>query len=387
MKYKCTNCNKILETEEILYLCPECEPQNSPASPLKGVLETIYEYETISEKFSQIEQNQYVDLLPLNNSFNIPNVSIGNTPIYEYEFGQFDEFATLFVKDETKNPTFSVKDRIAALVSAVAKDYAKDTIVLATDGNLGVSFASVCAAQQQNLIVYVPNFVSENLKTQMKIFGAKLIEVEGDFRKALDLSIVAADTNGWYNGNYVYNSVTIESVKTVAYEIFSQFLGNLPERIFIPVGNGLVVSGLYRGFEDLLKLKFIEKIPIIVAIQPTGANNLIVNIDTEKAEFSKVQTIAKETEVHLPTNFYMAKNYIKKYNGEILEIEEDEISRGTLVFSRMSGILADFSTSLAFGGFMTYFNQDILDNNSKNLILLSGSGYADISQIQELDLL
>ncbi len=383
-QYVCNDCGKIYETNDIMYLCPECSKGNKENEPPKGVLKVRYNYDKLPKDFSELEKRGFIDLLPIRDLFNLPNLNVGNTPIYEYGFEHEGSNITLLIKDDSQNPTYSFKDRASALVSAFAKEKEIETIVAASTGNAGSSLAGICAAQQQKAIIYVPKSAPQAKLTQIKMYGAKLVEVDGNYDKAFDLSIKATEQNGWYNRNTAFNPLTIEGKKTVSFEIYSQLEGNLPDRIFVPVGDGVIISGVYKGFEDLLEIGIIDKMPIIVAVQAEGSNNLVANIDNDKFIIKESKTIADSISVDIPRNFYMARDFIKKYEGEILEVDDKNILKASKILSETTGLFAEPAAATAFAGFMTYFYEDMFEKESCNMVLLTGSGLKDLSAVQDM---
>lgn len=198
----------------------------------------------------------------------LPNMRIGNTPLYEINKIDGRDFGfKIFLKDDSQNPTYSFKDRASATVSAYAKENAIKTIITASTGNAGSSLAGVCASQEQRAVILVPESAPLAKLTQILMYGAVLIPVKGNYDDAFDLSIEATKEYGWYNRNTAFNPLTIEGKKTVSYELFEQLNLNIPDRIFVPVGDGCIISGVYKGFEDLLELGFIERMPVIVMVQ------------------------------------------------------------------------------------------------------------------------
>lgn len=383
-QYVCNDCGKVYETNDIIYLCPDCSATNQEDKPPKGVLKLVYNYKKLPKNFSDLEKKGFLDLLPIRDLSSLPNLNVGNTPIYEYGFEHEAKEITLFIKDDSQNPTYSFKDRASALVSAFAKEKEIDTIVAASTGNAGSSLAGICAAQQQKAIIYVPKSAPQAKLTQIKMYGAKLVEVDGNYDKAFDLSIKATKENGWYNRNTAFNPMTIEGKKTVSFEIYSQLGETLPDRIFVPVGDGVIISGVYKGFEDLLEIGIIKKMPIIVAVQAEGSNNLIANIDNDGFVMQDSKTIADSISVDIPRNFYMARDYLKKYNGEILEVKDKDILKASKILSETTGLFAEPAAVAAFAGFMTYFYEDMFENESKNLVLLTGSGLKDLNAVQDM---
>ncbi|MEA3445206.1 MAG: threonine synthase [Bacteroidota bacterium] len=383
--YQCTNCGKEYNEGSVKYLCPNCINTNSDSLPPKGVLKIIYDYEKLQSKISgfvDLRESGFIDLLPIASLDSLPNLRIGNTPLYKVENLEKEKLPfQLFLKDDSQNPTFSFKDRASALVSAYAKEKGWDTIVAASTGNAGSSLAGICAAQGQQAIVLVPENAPLAKLSQIIMYGAKIIPVRGNYDDAFELSIKATDEFGWYNRNTAFNPITVEGKKTVAFEFYEQLGYSLPDRIFVPVGDGVIISGVYKGFEDLLKLKLIDKIPIIVAVQSDGSNNLIRNIDNKNFGIRKGNTLADSISVDIPRNFYMAKYFIQEYKGEHVSVSDDEILRASLLLSKNTGLFAEPAAAAAFAGLLLYQQKRKLHAGSKNVVLLTGSGLKDLKSL------
>ncbi|MGD9977699.1 MAG: threonine synthase [Bacteroidales bacterium] len=327
----------------------------------------------------------YIDLLPLKSLDSLPPLRVGQTPLYS--FNSIDGNALpfkLLLKDDSQNPTFSFKDRASTIVSAYAKENGIDTIVAASTGNAGSSLAGICASQRQKAIIMVPKAAPLAKLTQIVMYGAKIVPVDGTYDNAFDLSVEATKEFGWYNRNTAFNPLTIEGKKTVSFELFTQTNGKLPDKIFVPVGDGVIISGVYKGFEDLLMLGLIEKIPTIVAVQSTGSSNLIDNINRVDFQIKPSSTVADSISVDIPRNFYMAKQFIQKYVGEALAVSDDEIIGASAVLSRNTGIFAEPAATTAFAGMLNYLGKGKIDSNSSCAVLLTGSGLKDLKSVSSL---
>ena len=143
MKYQCTDCGAEYANDKTHYLCPICEKENLPHLPPKGVLKVIYDYDKLQDQsFSDLKNNHFLDLLPIKNYSSMPNLKVGNTPLYPILQLEGENLPfSLYLKDDSQNPTFSFKDRASALVSAYAKENGINTIVAASTGNAGSSLA------------------------------------------------------------------------------------------------------------------------------------------------------------------------------------------------------------------------------------------------------
>lgn len=384
--YFCPNCDKEYPGTEIIYLCPGCINNNS--LPPKGILRVIYDYLDIpreSDIFRYLISTGFIDLLPIRSLNSLPPLRIGNTPLYAFKRFEGKPLPFEFLlKDDSNNPTFSFKDRASALVSAFAKEHGQNTIIAASTGNAGSSLAGICASQGQKAIIVVPSSAPVAKLTQILMYGATIIPVLGNYDDAFELSIQATREFGWYNRNTAFNPLTIEGKKTVAFELFQQMNGHLPDRIFVPVGDGVIISGVYRGFEDLFILNLIENIPIIVAVQAEGSSNLISNLQADEFKVSKSHTIADSIAVDYPRNFYMVQGYLNDYNGESVSVSDDEILSASQLLANNTGIFAEPAAAAAFAGMLKYHKEDKLKPSTKNVVLLTGSGLKDIQSVQSI---
>ncbi len=381
--YQCCDCGKQYESSPELYLCPTCSAENNPTTPPKGVFKTVYDYKSINTK--TLAALNYIDLLPINSTSCLPPLRVGKTPLYTFTSIDGEKLPfNLLLKDDSQNPTFSFKDRASAVVSAYAKENGIDTIVAASTGNAGSSLAGICASQGQKAIIMVPKAAPLAKLTQIVMYGAKIVPVDGTYDNAFDLSIEATKEFGWYNRNTAFNPLTIEGKKTVSFEIFDQINGKTPDTVFVPVGDGVIISGVYKGFEDLLMLGLIDKMPTIVAVQSAGSSNLIDNINNEKFSIKPSNTIADSISVDIPRNFFMAKQFISKYKGEIIAVSDEEIIQASAVLSRNTGIFAEPAAATAFAGMLAYKNKGLISANTNCAVLLTGSGLKDLKAVSSL---
>ena len=384
--YSCIDCGKDYLPSEVTYLCPSCAQKNTQDLPPKGVLKAIYNFAALKNKqldFPYLKNNHFLDLLPLENLDSLPKLRVGGTPLYQYEMLANKKLPfTLYLKDDAQNPTFSFKDRASAIVSAYAKENNFDTIVAASTGNAGSSLAGICASQKQKAIIMVPEAAPIAKLTQIAMYGATIVPVKGTYDEAFDLSIKATEEFGWYNRNTAFNPLTIEGKKSVSFELFSQLNMQLPDRIFVPVGDGVIISGVYKGYEDLLNLGIIETMPVIVAVQSEGSSNIVRNINNETFTGKPSNTIADSISVDIPRNYYLAKHFINKYNGEALCVADKDIIEASLILSRNTGIFSEPAAAAAFAGMLHYYKEGMLTPGSKNVVLLTGSGLKDLNAVK-----
>ncbi len=383
--YKCNDCGREYSTFGIMYLCPWCSPGNSRTAPPKGVLRILYDYPEVRKSitgFTDLKNNGFISLLPIDRIGSLPPLRVGNTPLYPVtELDGSRLPFSLRLKDDSQNPTWSFKDRASALVSAFAKEKKLGIIVAASTGNAGSSLAGICASQRQKAVIIVPEKAPLAKLTQIIMYGATLIPVKGTYDEAFDLSVKATEEFGWYNRNTAYNPLTIEGKKIVSFELFEQMGNIVPDKIFISAGDGVIVSGVYKGFEDLLELNIIDRMPVIVVVQSEKSDNLVRNIGKKDFKVIPSTTVADSISVDIPRNFYMAQHFIQKYNGETLTVSDDEILTASRNLSGNTGLFAEPAAATAFAGLLSYIKQGRIPSRSSNVVLLTGSGLKDLKAV------
>lgn len=381
--YQCIDCGKTYQEDELQYVCPNCKAKASPVQPPLGVLKVIYHYEILKGKsFQSLKENQFLDLLPIQSLESLPNLKVGNSPLYLVEELKEEKLNfNLFLKDDSQNPTYSFKDRASAVVSAYAKEKGFDTIVAASTGNAGSSLAGICAAQKQKAIIMVPDSAPIAKLTQILMCGAQIVPIKGTYDDAFDLSIKASEEFGWYNRNTAFNPHTIEGKKTVSFELFGQLEERIPDFVFVPVGDGVIISGVYKGFEDLLELGIIDKMPTIIAVQSEKSDNLVRNLGCKTFHTKASNTIADSIAVDIPRNFNMTQQFLKKYAGQTQKVSDKNILQASSLLSKETGLFAEPAAAAAFAGLLQFKEQNKIPNDSTAVVLLTGSGLKDLNSV------
>ena len=274
--YRCSLCNKEYPLTQEIYTCPLDGGNLDVIMDISGI-KRKYEIEDIT---SRKEQSlwRYLPLLPVSDpgENETPLRMAGWTPIYSPKvLSESLGLRNFWIKDEGRNPTGSFKDRASAIVVARAKEIGSEVVVTASTGNAGAALAGMAAAVNQQAVIFAPKSAPPAKVAQLLIYGAKVILIDGNYDAAFDLSVQAAQEFGWYCRNTGYNPFTVEGKKTGAFEIWEQININIgvsyrPLSIFVSVGDGNIISGLHKGFKDLLSLGWLEQMPRIFGVQSEG---------------------------------------------------------------------------------------------------------------------
>jgi threonine synthase len=198
--------------------------------------------------------------------------------------------------------------------------------------------------------------------------------VDGSYDLAYDISLEFSRKKGGMNRNTAYNPMTIEGKKTVSLELYQQ-LGRAPDIIFVPVGDGCILSGVYKGFRDLLQLGVISAVPKIFAVQAENSAALYRAWTTGKFVASPATTVADSICVDVPRNGLHALTQINRYAGEIVTVTDGEIITAQAHLSAASGLFTEPAGAAAWAGFVKV--AATLDRDAEIVVLTTGSGLKD----------
>ena len=391
--YKCFNCKKEFSAELIednfYYLCPDCGKAKKN-KPLEGVLTIEYDYVAFKNKLSRDEFLKltpgkfwlYPDIWPVNfqnfSDEQLNKLALPADQLLKYTIDGRD----IWILDETRNPTLSFKDRATSLVVLKAIGMGISELAAASTGNAGSSLAGICARLGLSARIYVPKNIPDAKRIQIKAYGAKLVIVDGDYDKAFDVCLEDSKKNNWYNRNTAYNPLTIEGKKSAAYDIFISSEGNIPDFIFVPVGDGVIISGIYKGFKELLALNWISKLPKLIAVQSTGSDALVRYFNAAEFEYKPASTIADSISSGAPRNLYMAADAVNKSNGFAIAVTDEEILSAQKEFIMQTGILCEPSSASVYAAYNKLIAEDKINSSEKILLLITGNGLKDVEALR-----
>ncbi len=376
MYYECSSCGKTYKRDEVRYLCSDCSLDYKPGEPLKGVLLAKFDYDFIGRKFSK--DNPDVNLFSAVEEKYFPEFKCGDTPYISFsKLNKLTGFENLWIKNDSLNPSGSFKDRASFLVVAEANRINEDTIVAASTGNAASSLAAVCAAADKKAIIFVPESAPKAKLLQMYIYGADVRKVKGTYDDAFRLSLEYTEKNKGLNRNTAYHPLTIEGKKSAGLEIFIQNGFKVPDAILVPVGDGVIISGIYKAFYDLKEAGITEKLPKLVCVQAESSNAIhnFIQTGVYKNAVNPV-TVADSISVSAPSNAFMAVKAVKESNGFSVTVSDDEIMVAQRELAMSAGIFAEPSCSTVLAALKK--SKETLNKNEQIVLLITGSGLKDI---------
>jgi threonine synthase len=380
--YRCPECGAEYAIEPGRYLCDACSSHNAPGLPLGGVLECAFDLDAAKWELSGGDLHVVAGLsppLPVEARF-FPPLPVGNTPLWEAprlrgELG----FPGLWLKDDACEPSGSYKDRASFLVAAFAKMHGISEVALASTGNAASSMACVGAAAGLDVTVFLPKSAPVAKRVQVLQYGARLREVDGNYDAAFDECMAYTGKTGVLSRNTAYNPLTIEGKKTSAFEIVRDLRARgsaAPDHVFVPTGDGVIVSGVIKGFEDLLALGEIDRMPKVWVAQAEGSSAIARALETGKWDFRSSSTIADSISVDAPRNGPFALAKLRKHGGAGVLVSDEEILEAQVLGSSRAGLFAEPSSACALAAFVKA--RRFLGKGEVAVVMLTGSGLKDI---------
>ena len=382
---RCVLCGREFDPGSLVYTCPDCG--------LDGTLDVLYDYRKTAEKINrkvlskQTEKSlwRYREILPVENDAHIPKLSVGWTPIYgSPSLASKYGLKEVFVKDDGRNPTGSLKDRASAVGVAKALDFGQKTVACASTGNAASSLSGFAAVSGLKSYIFVPASAPSAKVTQLLVYGSTVVLVKGDYQAAFDLATQAIDRWGWYNRNCAINPFLVEGKKTVAMEIAEQLEWNIPDAVIVSVGDGCIISGVFKGFSDLLELGITDRIPRIIGVQAQGASPIFSAVEKglERVQFGPADTVADSISVGAPRNWAKALRAVRKSKGKMVAVTDGEILDAIPELARETGVFAEPAGAASFAGLKKAVRQGDIGQGDRVAFIVTGNGLKDIPSAQ-----
>ena len=375
---KCISCGEEHEQKKGLYTCKKCSSN----------LEVIYDYSYIKKRISKakLRKNRTFDiwryeaLLPIEDTRYKPPVQIGGSPLYDNDtLARSMGIRKLYLKDDSRNPSASFKDRASAVAMVNALENNEKVLCGASTGNAASSMSCLTSTCSTKTIIFVPQSAPKAKIAQLLVFGASVIMVKGTYDDAFDLCIEASKEFGWYNRNTGYNPYTREGKKTCSFEIAEQLHWNVPDRVFVPTGDGNILSGIWKGFKDLYALRFITKLPKLIAVQAQYSNAVQKAFDSDgRIRPVSGKTIADSISVSFPRDGDAAVQAIRESNGSAVTVTDDEILKAIKDVARGAGIFGEPAGVTSFAGLKKAIKTGEIKRNESAVVLITGNGLKDI---------
>lgn len=389
--FQCFACEKTQPADFTAFTCPDCG----------GNLDVRYDHAAVRPAFlAALEKGcpgggirRYAALLPIRDPAHLPPLRIGGTPLYRADrLAEDVGVAELWLKDDGLNPSASFKDRASAVALAVARERGASVIAGATTGNAGSSMACLAASVGRPCVIFVPEHAPPAKLAQLLVFGATVLAVRGTYDDAFDLCAKVCRERGWFNRNTGSNPFTREGKKTVSYEIWEQLGRAVPDWIAVSVGDGNILSGVWKGWRDLRAMGLIDRMPRLLCAQSVGSpaiSRAVWATRAESVETSdwrtlkiapvRAETIADSISVDIPRDGTAAVRAVIESDGEAVAVSDEAILDAIPDLARRAGVFCEPAAACAWAAVRAARAENIIEPDARVVCLLTGNGLKDIA--------
>lgn len=313
----------------------------------------------------------YKEYLPVTDKTPMLTLQEGNTPLVRAEKLSDELNLDIYFKYEGLNPTGSFKDRGMVMAVAKAMEEGSRTIMCASTGNTSAAAAAYAARGNLNCIVLIPNNnIALGKLAQAIIYGAKVIAIEGNFDRALEIvrEITAKHPITLVNS---VNPYRLEGQKTAAFEVCDQ-LGQAPDYLAIPVGNAGNISAYWKGFKEYKEKGKSSSLPKMIGFEAEGAMAIVKGEPIPNPE-----TVATAIRIGNPASWDLAVNASKESGGQINFVTDDEILHAYRTIAAKEGIFAEPASAASIAGVMKLHKEGYFKGGEKVVCVLTGHGLKD----------
>jgi threonine synthase len=376
---KCINCGSKYGINEIMYFCKKCG----------DLLEIKYDHGELAGALRESEWRnaplsvwRYRDFMPINALSQIVSLNEGGTGLHLCQrLAKHLGIRQLYVKNEGENPTGSFKDRGMTVGVTKAVELGVKSVICASTGNTSASLAAYAAKAGLQCAVLIPSGkIAYGKLSQAMIYGAKVIQVRGNFDQALDVVLKLSEK---HRTIYLLNSINpfrIEGQKSLGYEICDQLNQEAPDRIVVPVGNAGNISAIWKGFTEFHELGVVKTLPKMTGIQAAGSAPIaqaIKNGSDTIVPVAQPETVATAIRIGAPVSWKKALNAIRESDGTAETVTDAEILSAQKMLARVEGLFVEPASASSIAGLIKLVENGTIDKDERIVCVTTGHGLKD----------
>jgi len=381
---KCLDCGHNAPYYPTSTTCPKCNSQWREAE---------YDYENIGKTLPsklasrRFDLWRYRELLPVRN----PNVSLslgeGCTPLIRaVNLGMMLGCPNIYIKDERQGPTSSFKDRQASVTIAALKEAGITEMVAASTGNVAISYSAYASRAGMKLWAFVTSLVPAMKMREIALYGSQVIKITGSYDQCKQVASEFARQRNLYQDMGARTITSIEAMKTIAFEIAEQLTAiqgtdttppwRTPDWYVQAISGGMGPLGVYKGFREMKKMGWVDRIPAFAPIQAEGCAPMVNSWKKglEKAEpvtnpKTRIETLATGD----PGRAYeFLREYVNSTNGAFESVSDEDAFRAMHILAKMEGISAEPAAAVAFAGLFKLIRAGVIKPNDTVVVNCTG---------------
>jgi threonine synthase len=368
------------------YACAECF----------GPLEVTYDFVDVTRE--RIEAGpasiwRYSCLLPVAPyAADEPNLNPGFTKLVRADnlARALGFTGTLWVKDDSGNPTHSFKDRVVAVAQSAARRLGLATLACASTGNLANAVAAAAARGGMSSVVVIPNDLEAGKVVTTATYGGTLLAVEGNYDDVNRLcSELIGDplTADWGFANVNLRPYYAEGSKTLGYEIAEQLGWRLPQQVVIPIASGSLLTKVDKAWRELTTLGLVEPVPYrVFGAQATGCSPVAQAYRDGKDVVRPVKpaTIARSLAIGNPADGPYALDVVRRTDGGIDDVSDAEVVEGIQLLAETEGIFTETAGGVTLATLRKLLAAGRLDPAAETVLLITGDGLKTLDAVSDV---
>jgi threonine synthase len=378
---RCLRCGTSTPYADEAYLCERCGHGTGPSDA--GVLDVTYDYSAARRalfgdgrriRSERRDIFRYRSLLPIARVADL--LPVGGTPLASSPRLAPDlGLRELFLKDETRNPTRSLKDRATAIGVSRALERGYRDLCCASAGNAAISLSGFAAHAGLTAHAFVPHDTSHTRLAWLDRLGADIYRSDGDYDRAYD-EAEARRADGWYSRNCAFNPLLVEGKKTVAFEIAEQLEWELPDLVVCPVGDACTLAAIGKGFRELLELEVVDRVPRLIGVQTAAVHPVVDVLRAQEGvgpePLAEGTTRAASINVRHPRNAQRLLGELTRSNGTMLAVTDEQIRHAQSQLALKAGVVAEFTSAATLAGLQALAQRESLSGLSAVLVITGG---------------
>ena len=360
--------------------CPDCRAAGRPA-----ILDAVYRLGASEAKaVTDAAKGRFWDyhaLLPIPSPEGAVTLGEGNSPLLSLpQTAGETHAAEVWLKYEAVNPTHSWKDRTNAVAVAMAKHFGLTKVLCASTGNHGVALAAYAARAGLKCMVFVPPGAPPAAVQEIGFFGASVVAVDGD---VLPLMLELIREHGWYvsqrnspgtHGRPFGNPYGTDGYKTIAFEIFHQMGGRVPDFLFVPVGGGDGAWGIYKGFDELHRLGLAARVPRMIVCQSVAGGSVV---NAWRKNLPQIEPVPTSPTIAFSIVDSLSGDHallaVRRSEGQAVAVDQAGIRAAENIL-RIAGICVEPSSAASLAGLRALGREGMVLNGKTAVMIATGTG-------------
>ncbi|MDB4951120.1 MAG: hypothetical protein JWM27_3769 [Gemmatimonadetes bacterium] len=370
---RCLRCGTAQPFDPAAYLCPACGTGDDGADP--GILDVEYDYAAVDPAaFGSVPArglSRWSGLLPT--SVGSASLPVGETPLVAApRLASSLGLRELWLKDDTRNPTRSLKDRATAVALAMAQAGGRSELYCASAGNAAVSLAGFCAHAGLRAHAFVPASASPARVAWLRRFGAEVHSVDGNYDDAFAEAERQGAEHRWYSRNCAFNPFLVEGKKTVSFEIAEALGWQAPDLVVAPVGDGCTLGAIGKGFREMVEVGRTERLPRLLGVQSDAVQPLVRRLRGGTGYAPDGTTAAASIAVRRPRNALRLLAEVRRSDGTLLAVSDDEMRAAQRRLAREAGVVAELTSAAGLAGLEKLAEEESLAGRSAVIVITGG---------------